>query len=108
MPEPRANVMVQMPLALKVQLEEFCEGKKVPVAGFVRKLVADAVGFTLSPITIGRARKYATVEERIAEQKKRDKKRRALTKILLEKYANGEISIDDILGADVAEDEDSA
>lgn len=99
MPEPRANVMVQMPLGLKIELEKYCETEKLPVAGFIRKLVADEIGYSLPAISIGRARKYATVEERMAAQKARDKDRRALTKILLEKYAKGEITIDDILGA---------
>jgi hypothetical protein len=99
LPEPHANVMVQMPLGLKIELEKYCEDQKIPVSGFIRKLVADEIGFSLPVISIGRARKYATVEERMAAQKERDKTRRTLTKLLLEKYAKGEITIDDILGA---------
>lgn len=91
--------MIQMPLGLKLELEKYCTEEKMPVAGFVRKLVADAIGFNLPAISIGRARKYATVQERIDAQKLRDKDRRQLTKILLEKYAKGEITIDEILGA---------
>lgn len=97
MPEARSNVMIQMPIGLKLQLEQHCEELKTPVSGFIRKLIADELDYKLSPTAIGRARKYATIEERIAEQKKRDKRRKDLTKKLLAMYAAGEISLDDVV-----------
>ena len=97
MPELRANIMIQVPIPLKVRLEQHCTELKIPVSGFIRKLIADEIDYTLSPTSIGRARKYATVEERVIAQKSRDKRRKALVKMLLEKYSRGEVDIDQVM-----------
>lgn len=97
--ELKANVMIQVPVSLKVALEQYCEVAKVPVSGFIRKLVADAIDYKLPATSVGRSRKYATPEERMAAQKTREKQRKALVKQLLAKYSAGEITIDDVMNS---------
>ena len=103
MPELKANIMIQVPIPLKVAIEQHCENHKLPVSGYIRKLIADDLDYTLSAVNIGRARKYATVEERIVAQKSRDKRRKAIVKMLLAKYSAGEITIDEVM-ADMDDD----
>lgn len=106
MPELRANIMIQVPIPLKIAIDKHCEELKVPVSGFIRKLIADEVDYVLAPTSIGRARKYASIEDRVAAQKARDKRRKAIVKMLLEKYTKGEITIDEVM-ADMEDDTES-
>lgn len=87
----KVPIMVHVPAALKVILEQKSEEQNVPLTAFARKILADAVGYTLLATQLGRARKYNTAEEREAAQKQRNSERRELINALLAKYRAGEI-----------------
>lgn len=87
-------IMFNVPLALKVAIEKSAEEKDIPVSALCRQAVAAFIEYKLSKTEMTRARKYATVEERIAAQKVRDSEKRDVIKALLAKYRAGEIELD--------------
>jgi hypothetical protein len=82
----KVNFVVQVPIEMKAMIEEVAAQSGVPTSSYARRVLADAVGFELTAAQFSRARKYATVEERIAAQKARERDRRDLVKDLLAKY----------------------
>ena len=70
----------------KSLVEAEAKASNVPVGAFVRSLIAERHGYTLPPTQQGRARKYATAEERVAAQRAKQAERNALIKQLLAEY----------------------
>jgi hypothetical protein len=89
----KAPIMFHVPVEMKVLLEKAAEERNIPLTAFVRATMAEVIGYVLPPSQLGRARKYATIEEREAAQKVRNLERRDTIKALLLKYRAGEISI---------------
>ena len=82
-----STLTVLVPPDMKSAVKEYVEKRDMSVMDFIRKLVADEIGFTLPEKTARQARrKYATAEEREAAQKAKAKERRDLVKDLLAKY----------------------
>lgn len=85
--DENANIPISImgPQGLKDALEEASKLAQVSRVVFIRRALAEAVGFTLPPETARtRKRKYATAEEREAAQKARAADRRDLINKLLE------------------------
>lgn len=80
---PKTTIMFHLPIPMKVAVDEAAEKRGVPSSAFIRQVLADAVNYKLLPTDMSRARKYATVEEREAARKEREKDRRDLIKQLL-------------------------
>ena len=97
-------IMFNVPLKLKVAIEAAAEEQDLPISALCRQAVAAFIGYKLSKTEMTRARKYATVEERIAAQKVRDAEKRDVIKMLLAKYRAGEIELD--LDAEDSEDDE--
>lgn len=87
-------IMFNVPLRMKVAIEQAAEARDLPISGLIRQAVAQFIDFKLSKTEMARARKYATIEERIAAQKVRDQEKHDLIKALLAKYRAGEIEVD--------------
>lgn len=83
----KGHLMFSVPPELKAMIQGAAKEKGVSTSGFVRQLVADAVGFK-GQLTAGgvHVRKYANEEERKAAQKARERDRRELFKLLLARY----------------------
>lgn len=92
----KVSIMFQVPIPVKVQLDNEAEELGIGTAALVRQIVAEHYGIAVEAVHKGRARKYASDEERKEAQKNRDKARRDLIKELLEKFKEG--------GADAASD----
>ena len=86
-------MMFNLPVSLKAAIEAHAEKEGLTSSALVRQAIAATVGYEL-PEGMGRAKKYATEDERKAAQKDRDKARRDLIKDLLEKYRKGELSLE--------------
>ena len=97
-------IMFNVPVKMKAAIETAAEEQDIPVSGLIRQAVAKFIGYTLSKTDMARARKYATLEERMAAQKVREKEKRDVIKALLAKYRAGEIELD--LEAEDEDDED--
>jgi hypothetical protein len=97
-------IMFNVPIRMKVAIEAAAEEQDLPISGLVRQAVAQFIGYKLSKTDMARARKYATIEERMAAQKIRDTEKRDIIKALLAKYRAGEIEID--LDAESEDDEE--
>ena len=85
--DENANIPISImgPQGLKDALEAASKMAEVSRVVFIRRALAQAVGFTLPPETARtRKRKYATAEEREAAQKARAADRRDLINKLLE------------------------
>lgn len=85
--DENANVPISImgPDGLKQALEAASKVAEVSRVVFIRRVLAEAVGFTLPPETARtRKRKYATAEEREQAQKARQADRRDLINKLLE------------------------
>lgn len=101
-------IMFNVPVKLKAVIEQAAEERDLPVSGLIRQAVAQFLGYKLSPTDMARAKKYATVEERIAAQKARETERKTLIKALLAKYRSGDIELSsDDLDSDDDEDDES-
>lgn len=88
-----AVLTVMMPPVLRDKISEASDAASESAATWARKALADALGYELPKQASGRAKKYATDEERIAANKARAKERRETVNALLEKLKSGEISI---------------
>jgi len=85
--EPKnGSIIFTMPMELKTKIEEAAKADNKPVGAYVRSRIADLFGYELPATQHGRARKYATVEERIAAQKAKQQERNELIKKLLAEY----------------------
>lgn len=97
----RTQFMIGIPVGLKLKLEAVAKEREISVATIVRNAIAGAVGYTLAPTT-ERTKKYASEAERKEAQKAKNKERRDLLKVLMQRYkaelAGG--------GAEGVEDED--
>src|SRR3989304_5361662 len=72
----KTSLMIQLPIPMRVKLEELAEEQGVPTGSLARNLIAESLGFDLPVTQRGRARKYETDEARKAAQQARDKARR--------------------------------
>src|SRR5215831_16103264 len=63
------SIIFTMPMELKAMIENAAKESNKPVGAYVRGRVAELFGYELPATQHGRARKYATVEERLAAQK---------------------------------------
>lgn len=80
------SVMVSLPIGLKARIKQVAESDGETVSAFIRKQIAEAVGYT-GPLGQGRRRlKYATEAERVAAQKARVEAKRDLIKRLMATY----------------------
>jgi len=86
MSEPKVPLMLNVPVSMKAEIDRQATEKGEPASSYARRKLAEAIGFSLSRADVGRARKYATVEERIAAQKARKAERDALIRKLLAEY----------------------
>ena len=98
-------IMFNVPLKMKVAIEESATEKNIPISALCRQAVAAFIEYKLSKTEMTRARKYATIEERMAAQKVRDAEKRDVIKALLAKYRAGEIELD--LDSDEEDDEET-
>lgn len=106
---PNVPIMFNAPVALKAKIDEESEKRDIPVSALIRQAVAAFLDFKLKPTDLARAKKYATVEERIEAQKKREKERKELINALLAKYRSGAIELtEDDLESDEDEEEEEA
>ena len=82
----KVPMTINVPVELKAAIDEAADAAQEKITPFVTKLIADALGVDLPPSAFQRKRKYATVEERIAAQKKRMEERNQLIKRLLAEH----------------------
>jgi len=80
------SIIFTMPMELKAMIENAAKESNKPVGAYVRGRVAELFGYELPATQHGRARKYATVEERLAAQKAKQQERNELIKKLLAEY----------------------
>lgn len=80
------SIIFTVPMELKEKVEAAAKGENKPVGAYVRAKIAELFGYELPATQHGRARKYATVEERVAAQKEKQNERNALIKKLLAEY----------------------
>lgn len=99
----RGSIMVGMPIEMKQMVVEAAKADNASTQGFVRAMLAQAVGYT-GPLTKGKAKaEYeGTPEERKAQRKAVAKERREIFGKLLAKYS-GNL---DKLAEDLLPDED--
>lgn len=88
-----AILAVNMPPGLRDLIGDAADAAGMSPASFARQKLADIMGFTLPTQSQGRAKKYATEEERIEANKARAKTRRDQTNELLRQLKSGEISL---------------
>jgi hypothetical protein len=91
-------LMVTLPVKLKALLESAAEAQEKPTAAMAREIIAKALDYQLEPIFRGRAKKYASEEEKKAAVKAKADERRAFINKLMKLYASGKIS-DEMLAA---------
>lgn len=82
----KAQVMISVPPEMKVLLDDAAKQNNLSTAAFCRKYLAEAIDYDLPATSVGRGRKYATIEERIAAQAARAKERNDLVKKLLAEH----------------------
>lgn len=101
------SLMFNLPIGLRVKLEEIAEEKDVTVAALVRSIVAENVGYKLV-VGEGRARKYASEEEKKEAQARKNKARRDKVNKIMELYRKGTLDMDALsaLQADEEDDEE--
>lgn len=97
-PGTRVQVMVTMPVELKIKLMEEADkaGEGMTLARFVRETLASDFEVELPNVIRTRRSKYESEEEREAAQKAKSKKRNALIKKLLAAYKAGDIDLEDL------------
>jgi hypothetical protein len=86
-PKDKVSQMVQFSIPFMAALREFAKEQKETVTVTVRRAVAHQIGYTLTAAdltTRGPQKKYATKEERTAAIAAEGKKKRELTKKLME------------------------
>lgn len=99
------SLMFNLPIGLRVKLEEMAEAQDVTIAALVRSIVAEKAGYKLVAGE-GRARKYASEEEKKEAQAKKNKARRDKVNRIMELYRKGTLDMDALQALQADEDED--
>lgn len=90
----RVTLMVGVPAGLRIAVDQFSKEHATTTPEFVRKLIADAVGYTL-PASGRVTKKYGSEDERKKAQAARNKTRRDLINALLKQVTESEDDEDD-------------
>lgn len=85
----KVQFVVSIPVGMRIALENAAREKNEKTIVFARKILADAVDYTL-PAGSMRGRKYTDEEERKKAQAARNKSRRELVQALLSQYIENE------------------
>lgn len=99
------SLMFNLPIAMRFALEEKAADADVTVAKFVRDIVAEAIGYKL-PVGEGRARKYATEQEKKDAQKAKNQEHRNKVNAIMEAYRKGTLNLESLEALQPSEDED--
>jgi hypothetical protein len=97
MAEQKVPIMLSVPISMKLALEDAAKAQSLPTASLARRLVAVGIGYTLPASAQGRARKYATIEEREAARKVRAAEQKATVAAIMKAIREGKLNLSDYL-----------